>query len=80
MRYVIRAMLVLPLLAASLAWADDYADTIKIFKNAGQSSTFFQNASVMPCFRRSRKPESASDSPEGKAGYTLVTNMLETPR
>ena len=44
MRYVIRAMLVLPLLAASLAWADDYADTIKIFKNAGQSSTFFQNA------------------------------------
>ena len=44
MRHIIRALLVLPLLMASLAWADDYADTIKVFKNAGQSGAFFQKA------------------------------------
>jgi lipid-binding SYLF domain-containing protein len=44
MRHIIRALLVLPLLMASLAWADDYADTIKVFKGAGESGKFFQNA------------------------------------
>jgi lipid-binding SYLF domain-containing protein len=39
-----RILLVLPLLTASLAWADDYDDTIKIFKGAGQSAAFFKNA------------------------------------
>jgi lipid-binding SYLF domain-containing protein len=43
-RYIIRVLLALPLLAASLAWADDYADTIKVFKGAGESGTFFQKA------------------------------------
>jgi len=37
-------LLVLPLLAASLAWADSYTDTIKIFKDAGQSGEFFKTA------------------------------------
>jgi len=44
MRHIIRVLLVLPLLMASLAWADDYADTIKVFNNAGQSGTFFKSA------------------------------------
>ncbi len=44
MRHIIQALLVLSLLTASLAWADNYADTIKVFKNAGESGKFFQNA------------------------------------
>ena len=44
MRHIIRVLLVLLLLTASLAWADDYDDTIKVFKNAGQSGKFFQKA------------------------------------
>jgi lipid-binding SYLF domain-containing protein len=44
MRHLIRALLVLSLLTASLAWADDYADTIKGFKDAGQCGAFFQKA------------------------------------
>ncbi len=44
MRHIIRALLVLSLLTASLAWADDYDDTIKVFKDAGESGAFFQNA------------------------------------
>lgn len=44
MRHIMRALLVLPLLMASLAWADDYADTVKVFKSAGESGKFFQNA------------------------------------
>jgi hypothetical protein len=44
MRHIIRALLVLSLLTSSLAWADDYDDTIKVFKDAGQSGKFFQKA------------------------------------
>jgi lipid-binding SYLF domain-containing protein len=44
MRHIIRALLVLSLLTASLAWADDYDDTIKVFKEAGESGAFFQKA------------------------------------
>ncbi len=44
MRHIIRALLVLSLLMASLAWADDYDDTIKVFKDAGESGAFFQKA------------------------------------
>jgi lipid-binding SYLF domain-containing protein len=44
MRHIIRALLVLSLLTASLAWADDYDDTIKVFKNAGESGKFFEKA------------------------------------
>ena len=32
------------MLAISPAWADEYQDTINIFKNAGESSTFFKTA------------------------------------
>lgn len=35
------ALLALPL---SLAWADEYSDTISIFKNAGESGSFFDAA------------------------------------
>jgi len=41
---IMRSLLVIPLLAASLAWADDYDDTIKVFKDAGESGAFFQKA------------------------------------
>ena len=44
MRPIIRALLVLSLLTASLAWADDYDDTIKIFKDAGESGAFLQKS------------------------------------
>jgi len=35
---------VLVSLAVSPAWADEYSDTISIFKNAGESSKFFETA------------------------------------
>jgi lipid-binding SYLF domain-containing protein len=35
------AALILP---AAAAWADDYSDTIALFKNAGQSAAFFNNS------------------------------------
>src|SRR5262249_1806507 len=35
---------VLVALAVSPAWADEYSDTIAIFKNAGESGKFFQTA------------------------------------
>jgi len=40
------AALVLPvlILAGSLAWADEYADTVEVFKKAGESSKFFDNS------------------------------------
>ncbi len=44
MRHTIRALLVVSLLTASLAWADDYDDTIKVFKDAGESGAFLQKA------------------------------------
>jgi lipid-binding SYLF domain-containing protein len=42
----LRTLLVLALLAlpCSAAVADDYADTIKVFQNAGQSAKFFGNS------------------------------------
>jgi lipid-binding SYLF domain-containing protein len=36
--------LVLALLPAAPAFADEYADTVKLFQNAGQSATFFNNS------------------------------------
>ena len=44
MRHIMRSLLVLPPLMAWLAWADDFDDTIKVFKDAGQSAKFFQKA------------------------------------
>jgi hypothetical protein len=43
MKHTLRNGLVFLLLAFSLApaWADEYSDTIKIFKDAGESGTFF---------------------------------------
>jgi lipid-binding SYLF domain-containing protein len=43
MKYTLRSGLVFLLLAFSFApaWADDYTDTIKVFKDAGESGTFF---------------------------------------
>ena len=36
--------LVFVALAASPAWADEYSNTVAIFKNAGESGKFFQTA------------------------------------
>jgi len=43
MKYTLRSGLVFLLLVFSFApaWADDYTDTIKVFKDAGESGTFF---------------------------------------
>src|SRR5271170_1117783 len=38
------AAAVLLLFAAGAARADDYSDTVTLFKNAGQSATFFKNS------------------------------------
>ncbi len=43
-RHIIQALLALMLLTASVVWADEYDDTIKAFKAAGQSGEFFQKA------------------------------------
>lgn len=40
----IRLWLVVPLLGASLAWADAYDEAIAIFKGAGQSADYFDTA------------------------------------
>jgi lipid-binding SYLF domain-containing protein len=43
MKHVYRGFLgALLLLAGALSWADDYSDTVTLFKNAGQSARFFQ--------------------------------------
>jgi hypothetical protein len=43
MKYTLRSGLVFLMLAFSFApaWADEYSDTIKVFKDAGESGTFF---------------------------------------
>jgi lipid-binding SYLF domain-containing protein len=42
----VRALLSIALLtfAAAPAWADDYSDTIKLFRGAGQSAKYFNNS------------------------------------
>jgi lipid-binding SYLF domain-containing protein len=44
MQYIVRALLVLMLLTPSLAWADEYAETIGVFKGAGESGKLFSKA------------------------------------
>ena len=45
MRHIIQALVVLTILTtSSLAWADEYGDTINTFKAAGQSEAFFSKA------------------------------------
>jgi lipid-binding SYLF domain-containing protein len=46
MQYLNRIFLILTLTVApfSGAWADEYADTIKVFKEAGESGTFFDKS------------------------------------
>ncbi len=44
MGYIMRALLVLSLLTPSLVWADDYTETIEVFKGAGESGQFFKKA------------------------------------
>jgi lipid-binding SYLF domain-containing protein len=44
MKYMLRSLFAAMLLLSSVAtWADPYTDTINLFKNAGQSASFFQN-------------------------------------
>src|SRR5579863_7592893 len=31
-------------LASAASWADSYSDTVDLFKNAGQSATYFKNS------------------------------------
>jgi lipid-binding SYLF domain-containing protein len=40
----VSAVLLLVICSVGRAWADDYADTVKIFKEAGESSVFFDNS------------------------------------
>lgn len=46
MRTLLRSatLFALFLLPASIAWADEYSDTIGVFKNAGESGEFFKKA------------------------------------
>jgi len=43
-RYDLLAFILLLISSSAGAWADDYADTIKIFKEAGASSRFFDDS------------------------------------
>mgnify|MGYP003573417967 FL=1 len=38
------ALLLLLIVPVSHAWADEYTDTIKVFRNAGESGNFFNNS------------------------------------
>jgi len=44
LRFNLLAVLLFLIGSSASAWADDYADTIKIFKEAGASSGFFDNS------------------------------------
>jgi len=44
LKYKLLAVLLFLVSSSGSAWADDYTDTIKIFKDAGASSTFFDNS------------------------------------
>jgi lipid-binding SYLF domain-containing protein len=45
MRRILTALApALLVLAGSTAWADDYADTINVYKSAGESAEFFKNS------------------------------------
>lgn len=52
MKLQMRTFLVLLLLTLSFStvWADDYADTAELFKNAGQSGEFFNNSHAYAIF------------------------------
>ena len=43
-RAVICAFGAVLMLSGATAWADRYGDTIELFKNAGQSASFFDNS------------------------------------
>jgi hypothetical protein len=45
---------------ASPAWADEYQDTINVFKKATESSAFSRRRTAMRCSRRSARAASAS--------------------
>jgi len=44
MRIVKSLVLAMLMLAGSLAWADEYSDTIDVYKKAGESAAFFKNS------------------------------------
>lgn len=44
LKLLIRLVLVIVAMPATVAWADDYQDTIQLFKNAGESGSFFDNS------------------------------------
>ena len=44
LKLLIRLVLVLVAMPATIAWADDYQDTVQLFENAGESGTFFDNS------------------------------------
>ena len=43
-KHLYSLLLLLIMLPFNTAWADEYADTINIFKNAGESGSFFANS------------------------------------
>ena len=44
LKLLVRLVLVLVALPATVAWADDYQDNIQLFKDAGESGGFFDNS------------------------------------
>ena len=43
-KLLVYLVLVLVAMPVTIAWADDYQETIQLFKNAGQSGGFFDNS------------------------------------
>ena len=82
MKYTLRSCLVFLLLAFSFApaWADDYADTIKVFKDAGESGTFFAKSYGYAVFPTIGKGASASAGLMARAGSMPLVITSAIPR
>jgi hypothetical protein len=64
------------LLAATLAWADSYSETVTLFKDAGQSAGFFHNCYGYALFPTIGKGGFVA----GAAHGTCMASMWATPR
>ena len=69
------------MLAISPAWADEYQDTINVFRNAGRERQLFQARHTdTPFFRRSERAASASAARLARAAFTKKESTSATHR
>ena len=77
MLVLMRILLMLTLMASPFApaLADDYADTIKVFRDAGQSGKFFSKSYGYAVFPTIGKGASASAARTARAACTKRVRM-----